>query len=947
MNKDLQTIKAIEQAYGVELKRIDDMALMDVGYSLDADGQVTALSLSYCEITDVAPLAKLTQLKSLSLGSNQIIDVAPLANLTQLKSLYLSSNQIIDVAPLAKLTQLTSLNIDSNQIIDVAPLAKLTQLTILDLRSNQIIDVAPIANLVQLTELYLSYNQIIDVAPIANLTQLTELYLSYNQIIDVAPLAKLTQLTSLNIDSNQIIDVALLAKLTQLAELYLNGNQITDVAPLANLTQLTKLFLIDNQITDVAPLANLTQLTELYLSYNQIIDVAPIANFTQLIILDLARNQIIDVAPIDKLTQLEHLDLRNNCIQSLPGSLLQLSLDWHADGFHAKGLLLEGNSLQNPPLDVIKSGRQAIEAYYQSLEQGGERELREAKLILLGEPDAGKSSIVRRLLYNEFDPNSQTTLGTDIHRWKFQDADGEEYRVNIWDFGGQDIQQSIHHLFLTAGALYLVVLDARRDESPLQWLQTINAFAAGATVLIAVNQIDLNAYPKLNLQELRAAYPNIANVFYTSCERDQDQGLTQLITELKHHLAQLPSMGDVYPQQWYEIKERLEHEQSRGRHYMSMESYGELCAEHNMVADEGASSKLTENFLRVLDNIGTVRWFDKFEYFNYQVLDPSWLTIGLYHILINGEVKQRSGLVNRQQIKGILLYDIPEQYLKDGYKYRERDVDFFVEAIQHYKFAFKVEHNDGTPRYRIPKGFPQDPPARLNLQAYQGDNHRLYIIEFTSFAPAWLLHRLIVSLHHKIPEELYWYYGFVYRSAEGDTLVNLFEHERKLFIRVPKSAPNVYPWLRFCLFDIFADTMQLQMQEWVMFGEDNQARASLQQLRRYAAKGIQLYRDHDTLEEAPVAELLGLFPANIANADTTTALKELEILKTERQQDRELINQLIDLIKQLQTQPDERQQVDLVKKIKDKMDLFNSTVQAGTNSHPVIEALGEILKVFS
>ena len=874
MNKDLQTIKAIEQAYGIELKQLETLTLSSVGYSLNANDQVTALSLRGCKIIDVAPLAKLTQLTILDLRNNQIIDVAPLANLTQLKSLYLSINQIVDIAPLANLTQLKSL--------------------------------------------YLSNNQIIDVAPLANLTQLNNLDLTLNQIIDVAPFTKLTQLSSLE----------------------LRCNQISDVASLANLTQLTVLNLYYNQIIDVAPLANLTQLNSLNLTLNQIIDVAPLANLTQLTVLDLDYNQIIDVAPLAKLTQLKRLDLRKNRIQSLSSSLLQLSLDWL---LHRKGdsdLWLAGNPIQQPPREVIKSGRKAIEQYYQRLEQGS-KELREAKFILLGEPDAGKSSIVRRLLYNEFDPNSQTTLGTDIHRWQFSDADDEEYRVNIWDFGGQDIQQSIHHLFLTTGALYLVVLDARRDESPLQWLQTINAFAAGATVIIAVNQIDLNAHPKLNQQELRAAYPNIANVLYTSCKHDQDYGLIQLITELKHRLAQLPSMGDVYPQQWYEIKERLEHEQSRGRHYMSMLSYRELCTEHDMQSGEGDSDPAA-TFLRVLDNIGTVRWFDKFEYFNYQVLDPSWLTIGLYHILINPEVKQRSGLVSRQQIKGILLYDIPEQYLKDGYKYRERDIDFFVEAIQHYKFAFKVEHSDGTPRYRIPKGFPQDPPSRLNTKDYEGDDYRLYIIEFTSFAPAWLLHRLIVSLHRSIPEELYWFYGFVYRSAEGDTLVNLFEHERKLFIRVPKNAPNVYPLLRFCLFDIFADTMQLQMQEWVMFGPYNNARASLQQLRRYADKGIQLYRDHDTLEEAPVAELLGLFPANIANADTTTALKELEILKTERQQDRELINQLIDLIQQLRTQPDETQQISTAAKIKGYMDYINTTAQTSTTAQAVLKALGTI-----
>ena len=759
---------------------------------------------------------------------------------------------------------------------------------------------------------------------------------------DVTLIAKLQNVARLYLIDNKISDVTPLSSLGKLTDLILVGNKIGNIAPLAALAGLINLNLSENQISDIMPLATLTKLKGLGLGDNNISDVTPLATLTGLDGLFLRQNKISDISSLTGLQKLRFLDLVKNQIHSLPSSLLQLPLFWRLEELAADGLVLGGNPLQHPPSEVIKSGRQAIENYYQSLEQGGEQELREAKLILLGEPDAGKSSIVRRLLYNEFDPNSQTTLGTDIHRWKFSDADDEEYRVNIWDFGGQDIQQSIHHLFLTVGALYLVVLDARRDESPLPWLQTINAFAAGATVLIAVNQIDVNAHPKLNQQELRAAYPNIAAVFYTSCKHDQDHGLIQLITELKHRLAQLPSMGDTYPQQWYEIKERLEREQSRGRHYMSMLSYRELCTEHDMESGEGDSDPAA-NFLRVLDNIGTVRWFDKFEYFNYQVLDPSWLTIGLYHILINPEVKQRSGLVSRQQIKGILLYDIPEQYLKRGYQYKERDVDFFVEAIQHYKFAFKVEHSDGTTRYRIPKGFPQDPPARLNTKDYEGDDHRLYIIEFTSFAPAWLLHRLIVSLHRSIPQELYWYYGFVYRSAEGDTLVNLFEHERKLFIRVPKSASNVYPLLRFCLFDIFADTMQLQMQEWVMFGEDNQARASLQELRNCHEDGVTIYRDHKARQQAPVAELLSLFPTNIANADTTTALKQLELLKTERRQDREHIDQLIDLIKQLQTQPDETQQISTAAKIKGYMEWINTIAQTSTTAQRLLDALGNLL----
>ena len=811
----------------------------------------------------------------------------------------------------------------------------------LSLHNCRINDVTPIAALTGLTWLYLSGNQISCIAPLAALKDLARLDLDNNQINDVTPLASLVALKSLYLSHNKISNVTPLASLSKLTKLDLAHNQISDVTPLASLTGLSELYLSNNQVNNIAPLVHLVGLNYLHLAHNQISDIMSLTALTELAQLVLTANQIEDVAPLVNLKKLRHLNLGENRIRIIPNSLLQLPLNWDITGHAEHGLFLADNPLKHPPTEVVKSGQKAIEQYYQRLEQACSRELREAKLILLGEPDAGKSSIVRRLLYNEFDPHSKTTLGADIHRWKFQDTDGEEYRVNIWDFGGQDIQQSIHHLFLTAGALYLVVLDARRDESPLQWLQTIDAFAAGATVLLAVNQIDVNAHPKLNQQELLATYPNIAAVFYTSCKHDQDPGITQLITELKLHLAQLPSMHQKYPQQWFAIKELIEYEQNRGYHYMSMSSYRELCAERGVTGDKNGSYPMV-TILRVLDNIGTVRWFRNFEHFDYQVLDPGWLTIGLYHILVNADIKQRGGIVGRQQIQVILLHGIPTPLHGRVYSYRERDIDFFITTMQYYKFAFKVEDIDDESYYIIPKGFPQNPPARLDFKDYEGDDHRLYIIEFTSFAPAWLLHRLIVGLHRSIPEELYWYYGFVYRTAEGDTLVNLFEHERKLFIRVPKNAPNVYPLLRFCLFDIFADTMRLEMQEWVMFGPDNSARASLQQLRRYADKGIQLYRDHDTLEEAPVAELLGLFPANIANADTTTALKELEILKTERQQDRKLINKLIDLIQQLQNQSDENQQVSTVTKIRGYMDLIHTSPQNSATAQGIIRALGKL-----
>ena len=234
-------------------------------------------------ISDVSPLAGLTQLTFLQLGYNrQLQDVSPLAGLTQLTELYLYSNAISDVSPLAGLTQLTRLQLGYNrQISDVSPLAELTQLTYLDLNYSGTSDVSPLTGLTQLTELYLGSNGISDVSPLKGLTQLTRLYLGSNAISDVSPLEGLTQLTYLQLQINRISDISPLVGLTQLRTLYLNNNGISDVSPLAGLTQLTYLHLSNNGISDVSPLAGLTQLTNLEFYNNGISDVSPLAALTE------------------------------------------------------------------------------------------------------------------------------------------------------------------------------------------------------------------------------------------------------------------------------------------------------------------------------------------------------------------------------------------------------------------------------------------------------------------------------------------------------------------------------------------------------------------------------------------------------------------------------------------------------------------------------------------
>ncbi len=124
--------------------------------------------------------------------------------LSTLKKFALYGNNITDINPIASLTNLTELELNNSQISDLKPLQSLTNLTYLDVSHTPLSDLKPLASLTNLTELKLNNTQISDIKPLAFLTNLTELDLSENKISDIKPLESLTNLAYLRIGNNPI-----------------------------------------------------------------------------------------------------------------------------------------------------------------------------------------------------------------------------------------------------------------------------------------------------------------------------------------------------------------------------------------------------------------------------------------------------------------------------------------------------------------------------------------------------------------------------------------------------------------------------------------------------------------------------------------------------------------------------------------------------------------------
>ena len=175
------------------MKRLESLNLGDCQISdispLENVDNLRWLALPGNNISDISVLKNMKNLKVLYLWVNPILDILPLASLSQMEHLDLGAcHQISDISPLAGLTQLLSLNICCNKVENISPLANLTQLKYLNLRGCRISDISPLANLTQLIELRLNDNRISDVNPLANLTMLEVLQIQNNRITDFSPL---------------------------------------------------------------------------------------------------------------------------------------------------------------------------------------------------------------------------------------------------------------------------------------------------------------------------------------------------------------------------------------------------------------------------------------------------------------------------------------------------------------------------------------------------------------------------------------------------------------------------------------------------------------------------------------------------------------------------------------------------------------------------------------
>jgi internalin A len=452
---------------------------------------------------------------------------------------------------------------------------------------------------------------------LASLTDLESLDLSWCwQISDLTPLAGLASLQSLDLSGcGQTRDLTPLANLTALQSLNLSGcEQITDLTPLAGLTALRLLDLPEcRQISDLTPLASLTAIQSLYLSWcEQISDLTPLASLTALESLDLSECRgALHFAPLEVL---------------LP-TLVELRL------FHCQ--------LDDLPAEVCGDFRYenvlaAVRAHYADLTAGQTQDT-ELKVFVLGNGGAGKTQLCRRLSGLSYDPSVPTTHGIQLSEMPLELEDvATPTRLNLWDFGGQEVYHGSHALFLQGRAVFLVLwtpelegqtsyqengLSMRHRPLPY-WLDYLRAFSGVNSPLILVqSQCDTSAQrvrrPPAEGTDDFTALQSIQFSAKTSLGFDSlKAALKEAVRDCIGHRPPLPiGAGRV------RVRNRLRKIPDR---LLDREAFGRICDEEGGISDTGA-------LLDFLHHSGVV-YYRAGLFGGRIVLDQNWALEAIYAV---------------------------------------------------------------------------------------------------------------------------------------------------------------------------------------------------------------------------------------------------------------------------------------------------------------------------
>ncbi len=680
--------------------------------------------------------------------------------------LYLSGLNLTTLPPeIGSLTLLQTLDLSENQLTLLPPeIGSLTALQVLLLYRNKLTTLPRTIGLLKaLRILNLNVNEIVAVpAEIGQLIALNDLNLTINKLTTLPPeIGGLAALRRLGLNGNMFtsfpFEITLLAALE---ELDLSYNTAPPGVP-RGITSLPR------------AISSLKALKKLELGGHRLNRLpSEIGSFTALEKLDLGINQLTTLPPeIGRLKKLKALDVTNN---PLPPELLALSPD------HGKLLIKFLHKLE----DARATGGATVP-----------RRFDEAKVLLLGAGDVGKTWLLRAL-QGQVPMHIGSTKGLEIVREPLDvphPIDPERtLHLNCWDFGGQDYYQVTHQIFFSSKAIYLLVWKPRKGFDPelAARLERIRlSVGRTAKVLVVSTHADDNVPVLLGTDALKQQFGDLIWGFYTvdSAKGCEGAGITQLRKEIALAAAQLEGMDTEFPIEWTNARAAV---LDTNKTTMKFNEFAKIVTE-NGVMKEHAS---------VFADVMTVQ--GKAVYFaaaagekatgmagdNLVVLDPEWLAKAIAFVIEDKPTIEATGFLDHQRLKAIWSED--KARTCPGYDPELHG--YLLWLMWKFDIAYPLDDKSSLVTELITRNRPDDLRWNPGIKPNNGERQAVLLCRIPRDPPEGLIPVLSAAVHplrrKRDPGgdrlDRNWKNGFFLDSAlRGSAFVELPDRDIQIFVR--------------------------------------------------------------------------------------------------------------------------------------------------------------------
>ena len=124
------------------------------------------------------------------------------------------------------------------------------------------------------------------------------------------------------------------------------------------------------------------------------------------------------------------------------------------------------------------------------------------KVVVIGDPSVGKTSIAEQYIYHTFSSNQESTIGASF-LGKNIDFKDQTVRIEIWDTAGQEKYRSLVPIYYRQAHVILLVYDIANPLSLTSieqyWIPEIIKNCSSSLVYLIGNKVDLSKKNSFNI----------------------------------------------------------------------------------------------------------------------------------------------------------------------------------------------------------------------------------------------------------------------------------------------------------------------------------------------------------------------------------------------------------------------------------------------------------------